>query len=153
MPNMPVSIHNHQKQFKIDLSRLRKSLKRLLRELNCDNMAIDLLLVDDKEIQKLNNAYLNRNHPTNVLSFAMTEGEFGTINPQILGDIVISLETASRDTLNSHIDLMDELEFLIIHGLLHLVGYNHENTSVEKATNMNARERELFFLLRGYYLD
>ena len=150
---MPVSIRNHQKLFKIDLSRIRKSLKRLLKELNCDDRAIGLLLVDDNEIQKLNNAYLNRNKPTNVLSFAMTEGEFGNINPQILGDIVISVETASRDALISHIDLMDELEFLIIHGLLHLLGYDHENTSAEKAMEMNGRERELFFLLRGYYLD
>jgi probable rRNA maturation factor len=150
---MPVSIKNHQKLFKISLSRLRKSLKRLLKEMNCEDRAIDLLIVDDKEIRKINNAYLNRNNPTNVLSFPMTEGEFGNINPQILGDIVISVETASRDALISQIDLMDELEFLIIHGLLHLIGYNHENTSAEKATAMNGREQELFFLLRGYYLD
>jgi probable rRNA maturation factor len=149
---MSVSIENHQKLFKIDVSRLRKSLKRLLRELDCEDKTIDLLFVDDKEIQNLNNAYLNRNNPTNVLSFGMTEGEFGNINPQILGDIVISVETASRQALISHIDLIDELEFLIIHGLLHLCGYNHENTSVEKAIEMNCRERELFFLLRGYYL-
>ncbi len=150
---MPVSIRNDQKLFKIDLNRLRKSLKRLLKELHYDDGAIGLLLVDDKEIQKLNNAYLDRNKPTNVLSFAMMEGEFGNITPQILGDIVISVETAFRDALINHIDLMDELEFLIIHGLLHLHGYNHENTSVEKAMEMKGRELELFFLLRGYYLD
>jgi probable rRNA maturation factor len=149
---MPISIKNQQKLFKIDVSRLRKSLNRLLVELNCDDMAIDLLIVDDEEIQKLNSAYLNRNNPTNVLSFAMAEGEFGNINPQILGDIVISVETASRDALIGHIDLMDELEFLMIHGLLHLLGYNHENTSIERTTEMNDRERELFFLLRGYYI-
>ena len=150
---MPVSIQNHQKLFKVNLNRIRKSLKRLLKELNCDDSAIGLLLVDDNEIQKLNNVYLNRNNPTNVLSFAMTEGEFGNINPQILGDIVISVETVSRDALISHIDPMDELEFLIIHGLLHLIGYNHESTSAEKAMEMIGRERELFFLLRGYYFD
>jgi probable rRNA maturation factor len=149
---MPVSIRNHQRIFKIDLSRLRKSMKRLLKELKSDNREIDLLFVDDKEIQELNNVYLSRNNPTNVLSFAMTEGEFGNINPQILGDIVISVETASREALISHMDLMDELEFLLIHGLLHLLGYNHENTSVENAKEMNGREQELFFLLRGYHL-
>ena len=150
---MPGTIHNHQKLFKIDLSRIRNSLKRLLKELNCDDRAISLLLVDDNEIQKLNNAYLNRNKPTNVLSFAMTEGEFGNINPQILGDIVISVQTADRDALIGHIDLMDEVEFLMIHGLLHLLGHDHENTSVEKAEEMTNCERELFYLLRGYYLD
>jgi probable rRNA maturation factor len=149
---MSVSIRNHQKIFKIDLSRLRKSMTRLLRELKSDNREIDLLLVDDKEIQELNNAYLGLDKPTNVLSFAMTEGEFGNINPQILGDIVISVETAYREALISHMDLMDELEFLLIHGLLHLLGYNHENTSVEKAKEMNGRQQELFFLLRGFHL-
>ncbi len=83
----------------------------------------------------------------------MTEGEFGNINPKILGDIVISVETASRDASTGQIDLMDELDFLLIHGLLHLLGYNHENTSAEKSREMNARERELFFLLRHYHLD
>jgi probable rRNA maturation factor len=150
---MPISIRNNQKLLNLDVSRIRKSSKRLLKELNCDDRAIGLLLVDDKEIQKLNNAYLDRNKPTNVLSFAMTEGEFGNINPQILGDIVISVETAVRDALTSRIDLMDELEFLIIHGLLHLLGYDHENTSPEKKMEMRGRELDLFFLLRGYYLD
>lgn len=150
---MPVTIHNHQKLFKIDLRRIRKSLKRLLKELKCDDREIGLLLVDDKEILKLNNAYLNRNKPTNVLSFAMTEGEFGNVNPQILGDIVISVQTAYRDAMLGHIDLMDELEFLVIHGLLHLLGHDHVNTSVEKAEEMTSCERELFYLLRGYYLD
>lgn len=150
---MSVTIHNHQKLFKIDLRRIRKNLKRLLKELNCDDRAIGLLLVDDSEIKKLNNAYLCRNKPTNVLSFAMTEGEFGNINPQLLGDIVISVQTAYRDAMIGRIDLMDEVEFLMIHGLLHLLGHDHENTSTEKAEEMTACERQLFYLLRGYYLD
>ena len=150
---MPVTIHNHQQLFKIDLRRIRNGLKRLLKELDCDDRAISLLLVDDNEIQKLNNAYLNRNKPTNVLSFAMTEGEFGNINPQILGDVVISVQTAYRDAMVGHIDFMDELEFLMIHGLLHLLGHDHENASAEKAAEMTGCERDLFYLLRGYYLD
>jgi len=150
---MHLSIKNQQKLFKVDLSRVRKSLKKLVKELNCEDRSISILLVDDKEIQKLNSAFLNRNTPTNVLSFAMTEGEFGNINPQILGDIVISVQTAYRDALIGHIDFMDEVEFLIIHGLLHLIGYDHEHTSAEKAAEMISCERDLFYLLRGYYLD
>jgi probable rRNA maturation factor len=150
---MPVSIENRQTQFNIDLNRVRRSMKTLLQELHCGDREIGLLLVDDNQIQKLNNNYLNRNFPTNVISFAMTEGEFGNINPQILGDIVISVETAYRDASTGQIDLMAELDFLLIHGLLHLLGYNHEDTSAEKTREMNAREQELFFLLRHYYLD
>ncbi|MHB9098802.1 MAG: rRNA maturation RNase YbeY [Syntrophales bacterium] len=150
---MTVSIKNHQTLFNIDLIRVRKSMKILLKELDCSDKEIGLLLVDDNQIQKLNNDYLDRNFPTNVISFSMTEGEFGNINPQILGDIVISVETASRDAANSQIDLPDELDFLIIHGLLHLLGYNHESTSAETSRAMNTREQQLFFLLRHYHLD
>jgi probable rRNA maturation factor len=150
---MPISIKNHQKVVKIDLNRLRRSLKRVMAQLHCDERMVVLSFVDDNEIKKLNNEYLKRNRPTNVLSFAMGEGEFGNINPQILGDIVISVETASRDALISHVDLVDELEFLIIHGILHLLGYNHENTSIERATTMHGLERDIFFHLRGYGLD
>jgi probable rRNA maturation factor len=150
---MPVSIENRQTMFKIDSNRVRRSMKTLMTELHCSEKEIGLLLVDDNQIQKLNTIYLNRNFPTNVISFAMTEGEFGTINPQILGDIVISVEKASRDAAIGQIDLMDELDFLIIHGLLHLLGYNHEDTSAENAKLMNAREQELFFLLRHYHLE
>jgi probable rRNA maturation factor len=80
----------------------------------------------------------------------MTEGEFGAINPLLLGDILLSVETAARDAAAGGLDLMDEVEFLMIHGLLHLLGYEHENTAPEESRKMNARERELFFILRGY---
>ena len=150
---MPVTIDNAQKLFKVDIRRIRRSVVALLKELECDDREINLVLVDDDEIRKLNSAYLNRNKPTNVLSFAMTEGQFGNINPQILGDIVISLQTAYRDAVGGHIDPLDEVEFLIIHGLLHLLGYDHEDVSAERAAEMHRRERELFHLLRGYYLD
>jgi probable rRNA maturation factor len=150
---MPVSIDNRQTLFNIDLKRVRRSVKTLLKELHCGDKEIGLLFVDDNQIRILNNNYLNRNFPTNVISFAMTEGEFGNINSQVLGDIVISVETASRDASTGQIDLMDELDFLLIHGLLHLLGYNHEGTSAEKSREMNTREQELFFLLRHYHID
>jgi probable rRNA maturation factor len=150
---MPAAIENRQNLFNLDLSRIRRSTKILLKELDCSDKEVGLLLVDDNQIQKINNDYLHRNCPTNVISFSMTEGEFGNINPQILGDIVISVETASRDASKSQIDLLDELDFLIIHGVLHLLGYNHEAASAEKTREMNARQQELFFLLRNYQID
>lgn len=130
---MSISIKNYQKLFNVDLARIRRSLKRLMKELNNKEREVCLLIVDDNYIKNLNNYYLQRNRPTNVISFTLSEGEFGNINPQILGDIVISVETAYRDAVAGNIDLMDEMEFLLIHGLLHLVGYNHENTSAKKS--------------------
>jgi probable rRNA maturation factor len=150
---MAISIENRQRQFKVDLVRLRRSLKRLMKELSCEDGEISLVLVDDDQIRGINKTYLRRDRPTNVISFAMTEGEFSDINPHLLGDIILSVETASRDAATANMDFMDEVEFLLIHGLLHLQGYNHEGTSEKTAQEMKDKEQELFFLLRRYPVD
>jgi probable rRNA maturation factor len=149
---MSISIQNRQKKQKVDVGRVRRGLKRLLKELDCEDREISLLLVDDDRIREINKNYLKRDRPTNVISFAMTEGEFGDVHPEILGDIILSVETAARDALIGHLDFMDELEFLLIHGLLHLLGYNHENVGSDEEEKMKTREGELFFRLRHYDL-
>lgn len=149
---MSIAIENRQKKVKLDRRRMRRSLKRLMKELCCEDGELSLLLVDDDQIREINRTYLKRDRSTNVISFAMTEGEFGAINPRLLGDIVLSVETAARDAATRCIDLMDEVEFLLIHGLLHLLGYEHENTTAAESRKMKARERELFFMLRHYPL-
>lgn len=150
---MSISIINQQKKCKIDTRRVRRSLKRLLAKLGCETKEISILFVDDEQILEINRNYLKRDRPTNVISFAMTEGSFGNVHPEILGDIVISIETALRDAVTSRLDVMDEVEFLLIHGLLHLLGYNHENGSTEDEEKMKVRERELFYFLRHYDLE
>ena len=129
---------------------MRRSLKRLLRELRCEEYELSLLLVDDDQIREFNKTYLKRDRSTNVISFSMREGEFGDINPQLLGDIILSVETAYRDAATVRIDLMDEVEFLVIHGLLHLLGYEHEDVAATESRQMKMREKELFSLLRHY---
>ncbi|MHB8828897.1 MAG: rRNA maturation RNase YbeY [Syntrophales bacterium] len=150
---MTVSLNNKQKKAAIDTNRLRRSVKRLLKELQRENGELSVLIVDDEQIRAINRDYLERDRPTNVISFAMTEGEGGNIHPELLGDIVISAETAVRDALAGDLPLMDEMEFLMIHGLLHLLGYNHENVGHEEAERMKRKEQELFSLLRHYHLD
>jgi probable rRNA maturation factor len=148
--DMSISISNRQNITKVDVRRLRRSLSRLLKWLQREEAEISLLLVDDLQIRILNRNYFQKDRPTNVISFSMLEGDYGDINPQTLGDVVISVETALRNATDENLQLMDEIEFLTIHGLLHLLGYNHENTSPEEAEQMVARERELFFRLRRY---
>lgn len=141
---MAILIENRQRRIKIDLRRVRRVLNKILKTLNCEDKEISLLFVDDEGIRDINRRFLNRDHPTNVISFSMWEGEFGDINPHILGDIVISVETALRDAGK----LDDELDFLMIHGLLHLLGYNHEDTSEDEARRMEDKEKELFLILK-----
>jgi len=150
---MAISIRNSQKKVKLELRLIRQTLKKLLRLVDCRDKELSLLVVDDAVIQEINARYLGRNYPTNVISFAFAEGEFSGINPQILGDIVISAETALRDADSGNLPLSDEMDFLIIHGLLHLLGYNHETDNGEERERMQKKEQELFFLLHGYPLE
>ncbi len=150
---MPISIQNKQKRQKVDIGRVRRSLKRLLKKLDRADSEISVLLVDDDQIREINKTYLKRDRPTNVISFAMKEGAFDHVHPEILGDIILSVETAARDAQAGHLDFMDEVEFLLIHGLLHLLGYNHETTDANERERMENRERELFVMLRHYDIE
>lgn len=150
---MAILIENRQKKISVNLQRLRQIVNNIFTILECKDKEISLLLVDDDDIRKINRNYLGRDFPTNVMAFSLSEGEFGSINPDVLGDIVISTETAFRDAHDEGLSFDDELDFLIIHGLLHLLGYNHENTSHEEAEKMKEKEQELFFLLKGYQFE
>ena len=150
---MSISIQNRQKLLTVDVGRVRRSLKRLLKELGFKDREVSLLLVADDQIREITTNYLQKDRPTNVISFAMTEGAFGDVHPEILGDIILSVETAARDAMAGDIDFMDEVEFLLIHGLLHLLGYNHENVESREVEKMKKLERELFFLRRHYHLN
>jgi probable rRNA maturation factor len=144
---MKIQIGNQQKRIKIDKRKIRVKVTRLLGLLDCENKEICITFVDDKTIQGINQQYLSKDRPTNVISFSLQEGEFGDINPKILGDIVISVDTARQDAEKGHFSFDEEILFLIIHGLLHLLGYNHENTSKGNTLRMAQKEKELFRLL------
>ena len=144
---MKIQIENKQTKIEIQRRKIRSTVLKLLNIMDCTNKELSISFVDDKTIQQLNNHYLQRDHSTNVLSFSLQEGEYGNINPNILGDIVISAETAQRDAAKGDLSLSEEIDLLIIHGLLHLLGFNHENTTKAQTTKMQIKERELFGML------
>jgi len=141
---MKIQIENRQTAIRIDRRKIRGTVSRLLKILNCADKELSISFTDDENIREINKHYLERNRPTNVISFSLREGEYGHINPQMLGDIVISVETAQRDAVKGKLTLEQEIDFLLIHGILHLLGYNHENTSKEEALKMKRKEKELF---------
>lgn len=112
---------------------------------------VSILLVDDPAIQELNCQYRGIDRPTDVLSFAMeeeTEDSPPFISPEednILGDIVISLETARRQAEEYGHSLERELGFLTVHGVLHLLGYDHGTK--EEETTMRAKEEAVLGVL------
>ncbi len=105
------------------------------------------MIVDNDAIQVINRDYLQRDRPTNVISFAMQEGEGAGLTPLLLGDVVISAERAASDAAEAGIPFEQELTFLLLHGILHLLGYDHERGSTEQAAEMEAKEAEIFALL------
>jgi probable rRNA maturation factor len=140
---MKIWIRNQQKHIPLDLGKIRRAAQRILTELGFLDAELSLLLVDDARIRELNWKHLGRNRPTNVLAFSMREGEFSTLHPHLLGDIVISVETARRQSSPSGLGDMEMVVLLVIHGVLHLIGYEHEGTKKE-AREMALKQRELF---------
>jgi len=108
---------------------------------------ISILLVDDPQITILNQKYLDRQGPTNVIAFAMREGEFSHITPHLLGDVVISMDTAAREAQEADLSPERRINELLIHGILHLFGYDHED-SAKEARRMEDKSRELMKLIR-----
>lgn len=131
---------------------MRKIARKILSDSGCPEAELSILIVDNADIQEINRDYLQRDRPTNVISFAMQEGEGGGIQPLMLGDVVISAERAASDAAEADIPFEHELIFLLLHGILHLLGYDHERGTKEQAAEMEAREREQFSALQGEFL-
>jgi probable rRNA maturation factor len=122
--------------------------ERLLRESQLPNAHVDILLTDDETVQDLNCRYRGIDKPTDVLSFAQREHIAGAPVlptapdlPIILGDVVISVDTALKQSKQHEVSLDRELALLTVHGILHLIGYEDESEAGARA--MHAREREL----------
>lgn len=125
---------------------VRKRIKAILSALDCPDGELSLLIVDDSRIEKLNKTYLGRNGPTNVIAFPMREGEFSDISPNLLGDVVISMDTARREAEAARITPDQRFLELLVHGILHLFGYDHEQDEA-RARVMEAKSRELLELI------
>ncbi|MFP6664427.1 MAG: rRNA maturation RNase YbeY [Deltaproteobacteria bacterium] len=106
---------------------------------------LSIVLTDDAEIHVLNRDYRDRDRPTDVLSFAQREGE-GAIDDALLGDVILSVPTAERQARERGHTLAAELLELLAHGLLHLLGYDHEVSAAEERRHLG-RQRELLALL------
>ncbi|MCW7752484.1 rRNA maturation RNase YbeY [Desulfobotulus sp. H1] len=121
---------------------------RILNALGCPDAELSLLFVDDAAMREINMEYRHQDKPTNVLSFAMHDGDFSHINPDLLGDVVISTETAMREALEWEMDPMIRLTQLLVHGILHLMGYDHEQGPESEAA-MESKSTELVRMLEN----
>ena len=119
---------------------LSKIAHRALEVLGLNKAELSIVLVSDAQIRRLNKLYRNKDKPTDVLSFPIGEKVKGWL---ILGDIVISVDTAKRQAQELGYSLEEELKRLLVHGLVHLLGYDHE---------LGGEEEKKFFELEAFVL-
>ena len=125
---MPLLINDSNIKIKsINKTLLKKTLIKTMEYLNIENRHIDITFINDSQMKMLNRKYAKKNIPTDVLSFSV-EG----YDKELLGNIFISLNYAQKNTLNNSNSLVKEVKILCIHGILHLLGYNHSNKKSEK---------------------
>ena len=127
----------------VDTRRLKSTARKLLAEVNEPDSSLSISIVDDARIQVLNREHRGKDKPTDVLSFPMYEsGEVGLGEEErLLGDVVISVDTARRQAADYDAPLQNEIYRLLIHGILHVLGHDHEEPAERAA--MEAEERRL----------
>ena len=151
---MRIQIENCQSQHRILKRPLRKIAQKILSVSGYPEAELSILILDNAGIQEINREYLQRDRPTNVISFAMQEGDGSGLLPLVLGDVVISAERAATDAVEAGIPFEHELWFLLVHGVLHLLGYDHERGTALEAEQMETRESEIFdILVREFPLE
>jgi probable rRNA maturation factor len=143
---MDIQIDNQQTKQPIKVKAIQKKARAILNALDCPDGELSIVLVDDVRIADLNQVYLQHTGPTNVISFPMREGDFSEINPQVLGDVVISMDTCAREAEAAGLAMEVRLDQLLIHGILHLMGYDHVHSESE-ARVMEAKSNELLTML------
>lgn len=134
-----IHYRNEVKRSGVDARALKSTMRSLMAAVGQNDAAISVTLVDDEAIRGINRDHRGKDKPTDVLSFPLEPEPFA--QEKLLGDIVISLDTAKRQAADYDAPLQREIYRLLIHGLLHVLGHDHEKAGERK--EMEAEERRL----------
>lgn len=135
---MPVIV-NRQRKIKLDIEETERFTQLVVQNVHeSKQTSFNVAFISNARMKQLNRDFRGKNKTTDVLSFPSEPDDFDP-NPDSLGDIAISVEQAQKQAIENGLDLETELKQLILHGVLHLCGYDHETDNGE----MNARELEL----------
>lgn len=138
-----VEVLNRQRKVAVDVDRLRQVAAFVVRQLGLSGSELNVVLLSDRAIRRLNARYLGRPGPTDVLAFSQREGVAPGPENRLLGDVVIGVETALRQASERRAPLNAELDLLLVHGVLHLVGYDHVGSQSERLRMRRAESRML----------
>jgi len=142
---MNVEIESTLPALDVQRESLRSAVRRVLRGEGRDQAAVNVVLVDDPYIRRLNHRYRNLQRTTDVLSFSLSD-EFES-DRDILGDVYISVDRARDQAHRFRVSLDDELQRLVIHGCLHLMGYDH-HTQAER--NLMRQKESIYSDMKGF---
>jgi rRNA maturation RNase YbeY len=126
---------------------VRKITEDLLTSLRLPDRDLSVLFVDNKKIRDLNKKFFDKDYPTNVISFSYIDG----LPSEVMGDIVISLERAREEAVSLSIPFHERLFALIVHGIVHILGYDHVKDKNE-ARKMRYREKKLLAFVASHPL-
>ena len=144
---MEILINNEFPEIKVDALIIEQQISKVLTSLDCNEHEISILFIGDQGIRELNDQFRGIDRPTDVLSFPqILEDELDIPGALVLGDVAISLETARSQSQEHGLSLEEELTLLLIHGILHLLGYDHEISDQEEE-KMRSKTRELFSMI------
>ncbi|MEI7817021.1 MAG: rRNA maturation RNase YbeY [Desulfuromonadales bacterium] len=142
-------LNNRQRRQRFKSQQLKKVAEKILSALECpEETELSISIVGDRSMRTINREYLAKDRPTNVISFSLQEGDCSGINPYALGDVIISAETAALEAEVGGIMFFERLSFLLLHGILHLCGYDHERSGEAEAKKMQQKEQQLFRILK-----
>jgi len=134
----------------LDEQKIRVKAERALEDLGCHDKELSILFTDDEHMAALNQQYRDKEGATDVLSFPMMEDLDGKTTPALfepvmLGDVVVSVDTALRDAEELEQSFEKTVDRLLIHGILHLLGYDHEKSQVDAMLMTKEEERLMDF--------
>ena len=145
---MAIFIQNRQRTVPLRTVLIKKRLQRLMQYLGCPDAELSILFTNDQTIRTLNRIYRHKDTPTNVLAFPQTPSPRTELGIRLLGDVVVSLPMAAREARATRQALEDHVTFLLVHGILHLLGYDHEHSTQDRR-RMQQRERALWRRIRA----
>ncbi len=147
-----ITIQHQANGYPVNSRKLKQLSNWLLDQCGVNDYTVSLLLIDDQEITRLNSHYRKISKPTNVLSFPFAEGadaSLASLPVKELGDIIISVDTALRESIEYKQTFHERLSWLVIHGMLHLLGYDHERSENDEK-EMFDKENDLLDKLNKY---
>ena len=146
---MNIEVFNEVNEKCEEIDGLKEFLETVCKDEKLDNVMFDVIIIDNEAIHKINKEYRNIDRETDVISFALEDDKtFNRSDIRILGDIYISIEKARSQSIEYGHSFKRELYFLAVHGLLHLLGYDHMKEEDEKV--MFAKQDEI---LSRYGID